>query len=484
MQRVELHTHTKKSRMDGVIDIRQLIEFANKVGMKAVAITDHGSVEAFPEAQDVINRLKQERKISEDFKMIYGTEVYLVDDIIGAVINDNGQDIYSDMVVLDVETTGCSAKFDHIIEIAAVEICNGIVGKQFHTMINPDVVIPYEITKLTGIDNEMVKDKPIINEVLPQLLEFIGNKVVVAHYAVFDMTFIKKNAAELGWEVNNTIVDTAALSRLYLSYIKRFKLKYVAKALGINVVDCNRSIDFAMLNARVYLELLQIMSDKGIEKLSQINGKFEGNPDIVKSSQTFHATVLVKEQKGLQNLYHVMSEADTAFYNRRPRVPKSILSKYREGLFIGSACESGEIYSALARDNNLSNIEELAKYYDYLEIQPVSNNKFMCGSSRYREIESVGDIQSLNKRVVELGEKLCIPVVATCDAHYLYKEDVIAWQDIRVQHGFIDFDTDYELYVRTTKEMLDEFQYLGKDKAYEIVVENTNKIADLINVDM
>lgn len=239
-----------------------------------------------------------------------------------------------------------------------------------------------------------------------------------------------------------------------------------------------------MLNARIYLELTQIMSDKGIEELSQINARFVGNPDIVKSYQTFHATVLVKEQKGLQNLYHLMSEADTAYYHLRPRVPKSVLSKYREGLLIGSACEIGEIYYALAEGNSISNIEEIAKYYDYLEIQPVSNNRFMCDSRHYRGIDSVEDIQGLNKKVVELGDKLCIPVVATCDAHYLHKEHVTAWQDMQKCAGFADYNIDAELYVRTTEEMLDEFQYLGKDKAYEIVVENTNKIADLIDADI
>ena len=481
MQRVELHTHTKASQMDGLIDIKQLIEFANEAGMKAVAITDHGSIEAFPEAQDIIYRLKQERKISEDFKMIYGTEVYLVDDTTGAVINEKGQDIYSDVVVLDIETTGVSAEFDRIIEIAAVEICDLTVGKQFHVMINPNISIPDEITKLTGINNEMVRDKPTINEVLPQLLKFIGNKVVVAHDAAFDLGFVKKNAAELGWEINNTIVDTAALSRLYA---KRANLKKAAIALGINVVDCDCLIDSVMLNARIYLELVQIMSDKGIEKLSQINAKFVGNPDIVKSSQAFHATVLVKEQKGLQNLYHIMAEADTTYYYLRPRVPRSVLSKYREGLLIGSACEIGEVYYALAEGNDMSNIEKIAEYYDYLEIQPVSNNKFMCNSSRYKGIDSVEDIQGLNKKVVELGDRLYIPVVATCDAHYLYKEHVIAWQDTKKRAGFVDFDIDNELYVRTTEEMLEEFQYLEKDKAYEIVVENSNRIADLIDIDI
>lgn len=239
MQRVELHTHTKKSRLDGLIDIRQLIEFASGAGMKAVAITDHGSIEAFPEAQDVINRLKQQKKISEDFKMIYGTEIYLADDTTGAVMDEEGQELYSDVVVLDIETTGASAEYDRIIEIAAVEICDLTIGKQFHAMINPNVSIPDEITKLTGIDNEMVRDKPAINEVLPQLLKFIGNKVVVAHGAAFVLGFIKKNAAELGWEMDNTTVDTKALSRLFLPDVKGHNLEKTARALGINAGGAN-----------------------------------------------------------------------------------------------------------------------------------------------------------------------------------------------------------------------------------------------------
>lgn len=471
-KRVELHAHTMMSDMDAVVPVKELIGRAKEWGHSAIAITDHGVVQSFPDANHAVSK-------NEDFKVIYGMEAYLVDDCKDSVTNDRGQELDVPSIVFDIETTGFGPVKDKIIEIGAVKLVGGEITETFSTFINPEIPIPEEITKLTSITNEMVKDAERIEEVLPKFLKFCENCILVAHNASFDVGFIRKKAELLQIKVGFTSVDTVGIARILLPHLTNYKLHIVCKELNISLENHHRAVDDAMATAEIYKKFLVMLKEKGIRKLSQIDSLREISEEIIKKMPTSHAIILAKNNIGRINLYKLVSLSHLSYYNRRPRVPKSLFLKYREGLLIGSACEAGELYQALLRNEPEWEIERLVKFYDYLEIQPLGNNQFMIESEKH-DIRSIKDLEDKNKEIVALGEKYHKLVVATCDVHFLDPEDEVYRRIIMASKGFKDADNQAPLYLRTTEEMLKEFEYLGKEKAEEVVITNTNLIADMI----
>ena len=483
-KRVELHAHTVMSDMDAVVDTKALIKTAFEWGHPAIAITDHGVVQSFPEANHAIypkDYASDEEKMAraKAFKVIYGMEAYLVDDLKEAVRNDKGQGIADSCVVFDIETTGFGPVKDKIIEIGAVKIQNGEIIDSFSTFINPQIPIPYEITKLTSITDEMVMGSPTIEYVLPTFVEFIKGCYLVAHNASFDVGFVAKKADLLGIPFDVTSVDTVGLARTLLSGLHNFKLDTVAKALDISLEHHHRAVDDASCTAQIYLKFIKMLAEKGIMSLTQINENDEVSTEVIKKMPTYHCILLCQNDVGRVNLYRLVSLSHIEYYQRRPRIPKSLLMKYREGILIGSACEAGELYQAILRNEGQSEIMRLAKFYDYYEIQPLGNNQFMIESDKI-DISSQEDLIEINKKIVALGEEYHKPVVATCDVHFLNPEDEVYRRIIMSAKGFEDADRQPPLYFRTTEEMLEEFMYLGKEKANEVVITNTVKIADMI----
>ena len=468
-KRVELHCHTKMSDMDGVSDVKDIIKRAKKWGMPAIAVTDHGCVQAFTEANHSVDR-------DEDFKILYGVEGYLVDDMKELVINGQGQSFDDTYIVFDIETTGFSPIKDRIIEIGAVKVTDGKIVDKFSTFINPDVPIPFEIEKLTGINDSMVMDAPMIDKALPEFLEFCEGSAVVAHNAGFDTSFIAQNAKLLGLSYNPTIVDTVSLARLLLPNLNRFKLDTVAKALKISLENHHRAVDDAGATAEIFVKFVEMLRERQIFNLEQLNKLSEATPETIKKMPSHHVIILAKNDIGRINLYRMVSYSHIDYFARNPRIPKSMLTKYREGLIIGSACEAGELYQALVRESSEAEIARLVEFYDYLEIQPLGNNAFML---RDGTVQSEEELKDFNRRIVKLGEQFNKPVCATCDVHFLDPEDEVYRRIIMAGKGFKDSDDQAPLYLRTTEEMLEEFQYLGSDKAYEVVVTNTRKIADM-----
>lgn len=491
-KRVELHCHTKMSDMDGVSEAKDIVKRAYKWGHPAIAITDHGVVQSFPDANHVWEDLwkaeKAKRKEAGDknpdkqdfFKVIYGMEAYLVDDLKEIVTGDKGQDFGSTFVVFDIETTGFSPVHNRIIEIGAVKVIDGQIADRYSAFVNPDVPIPFEIEKLTGINDEMVMDSPMIDVILPQFFDFCEDAVLVAHNANFDMSFIIENARRLGLEKEFTYVDTVGIARILLPRQARHTLDAVAKTLGISLENHHRAVDDAEATAEIFVKFIPMLKAEGADTLKKVNALGASSPDIVKKLPTYHAIILAKNDTGRVNLYRLVSESHLTFYSKRPRVPKSLLLKYREGLILGSACEAGELYRALLDGKADAEIARLVNFYDYLEIQPLGNNKFMIESEKVRNINSMDDIMDINKKIVELGEQFGKPVVATCDVHFLDPEDEVYRRIIMAGKGFSDSDDQAPLYLRTTEEMLEEFEYLGSDKAQEVVITNTNLIADMV----
>ncbi len=470
-KRVELHCHTKMSDMDGVTDAHTLIERAISWGMPALAITDHGAVQAFPEANHAIPK-------GSDFKVIYGMEAYLVDDLKEIAVNTKGQSLDSDFVVFDLETTGFSPEKNRIIEIGAVKVQNGKITDKFSTFVNPEVPIPFRIEELTSINDNMVLDAPVIGQILPQFMEFCEGCVMVAHNASFDMSFIEANCERLGIPCDKTSVDTVAMARVLLPALNRFKLDTVAKAVGVPLGHHHRAVDDAGCTAEIFEKFLAMLETRGIKTLDGLNELGKSSKDQIKKLPTYHAILLAKNDIGRVNLYRLVSWSHIDYYNRRPRVPKSVLQKYREGLILGSACEAGELYQALVRGAPHPEIARLVEFYDYLEIQPLGNNMFMTRDG-YDDRKTVDDLIDLNKKIVELGEQYNKPVVATCDVHFIDPQDEIYRRIIMASKGFKDADDQAPLYLRTTEEMLKEFAYLGDEKAHEVVIDNTNLIADM-----
>ena len=471
-KRVELHLHTQMSSMDGVTHVKKYIERAIAWGHKAIAITDHGVVQAFPDAMNAIGK--------SDLKVIYGVEAYLIDDLGSVVTMPRGQSLDDTFVVFDIETTGLSKETESITEIGAVKVADGKIIDRFSTFVNPERPIPAEITKLTGITDEMVADAPVITEILPKFLEFCGDAVLVAHNANFDTGFIRLNAErKCGIEVKNTVLDTLELSRALLPELKKHKLNIICEHLGVSLEGHHRAVNDAEATAEVFLKFIDMLVEKEIYKVDDIN-VFSSQTVNYKKLKAYHAIILAKDYVGLRNLYELISLSHIDYYFRRPRIPKSKLIQHREGLILGSACEAGELYRALLDKKPKQVIEELVNFYDYLEIQPLGNNRFMIDSPKVESVHSMEDIIAINKEIVALGEEHNKPVVATCDVHFIDPQDAAFRKIIMAAEGFADADKQAPLYFRTTKEMLKEFTYLGEEKAREIVITNTNKIADMI----
>ncbi|MCM1543047.1 MAG: PolC-type DNA polymerase III [Blautia sp.] len=491
-KRVELHCHTKMSDMDGVSEAKDIVKRAYKWGHRAIAITDHGVVQSFTDANHVWDDLwKEEQKKRKEageenpdrqdfFKVIYGVEAYLVDDLKEIVTGDGGQSLDESFVVFDIETTGFSPVNNRIIEIGAVKVSDGKVVDRFSTFVNPQTPIPFEIEKLTGIRDDMVADAPLIGEALPRFVQFCDGCVLVAHNANFDMSFILENSRRLGLPADYTYVDTVGIARVLLPNQSKHTLDAVAKTLNISLENHHRAVDDAECTAWIFVKFIRMLAEQGIHTLAELNALGADSEALIKKLPSYHAIILAKNDLGRINLYRLVSASHLAYFSRHPRIPKSMVMKYREGLILGSACEAGELYRALLDGQSNMQIARLVNFYDYLEIQPCGNNEFMIASEKIRNINSLEDIRNVNRRIVKLGEQFHKPVVATCDVHFLDPEDEVYRRIIMAGKGFEDADNQAPLFLHTTEEMLEEFSYLGSDKAYEVVVKNTNMIADMI----
>ena len=469
VKRVELHMHTQMSQMDGMTAATDLLKRAVKWGMKSIAITDHGVVQAFPEAHKYLE------KDHPDLKVIYGVEAYLAPDRTPVVSFPKEQDIDTTYCVLDLETTGFSFRTEKITEIGIMKIKNGEVLDEFSCFVNPEKPIPQRVVEVTNITDDMVKDAETIEQVFPKMLDFIGDSILVAHNADFDIGFLKYNAKELGYTLDNTYLDTLRLSKELFPDFKKYKLGIIAENLGIKVEVAHRALDDVDTTVKVFNVMIDMLKEKGAKKIEDIDRLCAGNTDF-KRLPTYHAIILAKNYVGLRNLYKLISFSHLHYFYKKPRILKSLYKKYSEGLILGSACEQGEIYRAIVAGKTDEEIEDIAKDYDYLEIQPLGNNMFMV---RNGTVPDVKGLEEINKKIVELGDKLGKQVVATCDVHFMDPQDEIYRRILMAGQGYDDADEQAPLYLRTTEEMLKEFEYLGEEKAYEVVVTNTNKIADM-----
>lgn len=471
-KRVELHMHTNMSQMDAVTSAGDLVNRAYQWGHKAVAITDHGVAQAFPDAMKAADKINKDE---EKIKIIYGVEAYFMDDLVESVKGDADTGFDGTFICFDIETTGLSAARDKITEIGAVKVENGVITDTFSTFANPEMPIPQKITQLTGITDDMVKDAPSQSEAVGAFLEFAGNNVLVAHNAPFDTSFIAKACEDMGREYNYTSIDTVAISRAILTDIKNCKLDTVAKFLRLGDFNHHRATDDAEMLARIFINLCQRLTDDyGITKTNDINTKIAGGD--FKKLPTYHQIILVKNKTGLKNLYRLISYSHLNYFYKKPRIPKSELVKYREGLIIGSACCAGQLYMAILEGKPWGELKQIASFYDYLEIQPAGNNSFMIRDGRFN---SVDELHEIDRTIIKLAKELGKPVCATCDVHFMDPTDSEFRKILMAGQGFKDAEQQAPLYFRTTAEMLKEFEWLGKDKAYEYVVENPNKIADM-----
>ena len=471
VKRVELHMHTQMSTMDGITPAKDLIKRAMKWGMKSIAITDHGSVQAFPDAHKMLG------VNNPDMKVLYGVEAYLVPDKVPAVSNPKGQDLHTTYCVLDLETTGLSFRTEKITEIGIMKMNEqGEVIDEFECFVNPEKPIPQRVVEVTNITDEMVKDAETIDKVMPKVLDFVGDSVIVAHNADFDVGFLKYNAKQLGLSLDNTYLDTLRLAKDLFPDYKKYKLGIIAENLGIEVIVAHRALDDVDTTVKVFRVMLDMLEKKGAKKLEDID-KVASREVNYKKLKSFHAIILATNYVGLKNLYKLISISHLDYiYKGRPMLLKSIYKQYSEGLILGSACEAGELYQAIELGKDDDEIEAIARDYDYLEIQPTGNNMFLVRNGVVPNVEALQDI---NRKIVELGEKLDKLVVATCDVHFMDPEDEIYRRILEAGQGYADCDLQAPLYLRTTEEMLEEFSYLGEEKAYEVVVTNTNKIADM-----
>ena len=471
LKRVELHCHTKMSDMDGVTDVGDLVKRAYKWGHKALAITDHGNVQAFPIANHALPD-------DPDFKIIYGVEAYLVDDLKDIVENSKNQSLQDTYVVFDIETTGFSPLVNKIIEIGAVKVEKGNITERFSTFVNPEVPIPFHIENLTGIKDDMVITAPVIAEVMPEFLAFCDGAVMVAHNADFDMSFIMENAKRQGISRKFTFVDTLGIARVLLTHQAKHTLDAVAKTLSISLENHHRAVDDAACTAEIFEKFVKMLADRGINTLDELNAEGHVSKETVMKMPTHHAIILATNDLGRVNLYKLISLSHLDYFHQRARIPKSEYLKHKEGLLIGSACEAGELYQAILQGRPQEEIIRLVKFYDYLEIQPLGNNAFMIKDEK-APISTMDELKDINRRIVKLGEEFHKPVVATCDVHFMDPEDEVYRRIILAGKGFKDADEQAPLYLRTTEEMLEEFSYLGSEKAKEVVIDNTNKIADM-----
>ncbi|MCR1849270.1 PolC-type DNA polymerase III [Paeniclostridium sordellii] len=467
-KRVELHAHTQMSSMDAICPTKKLVERAAKWGHPAIAITDHGVVQAFPEAMDAGKK--------HGIKVIYGVEGYLAEDEVPIVKDPNRKGLDQTFVVFDIETTGFSNTNDKITEIGAVKIKNFKVVDRFSELVNPEVDISYKIQELTGITNDLVSDKPTIEEILPKFLDFVGDSVLVAHNAEFDMGFISQKSREQGLEFKNKSVDTLTLARVLLPHLKRHRLNVIAKDLGIPLLNHHRAVDDAEATAHIFIKFLEMLKKQGVEVLSDVNEKL-GGLDYTKIA-TNHITLLAKNYTGLKNLYKIVSDAHVNHFYRAPRILRSVLEKYKEGLIIGSACEAGQVFNAVKKNVTDEEMEKIIDLYDYIEVMPIDNNRFMIEKGEVKDEE---ELRYLNRRLIEVAKKFDKLPVATGDVHFLDKHEAVLRKVLKYSQGFKVDEEETYLHFRTTNEMLDEFSYLDPITAYEVVVANTNKIADMID---
>ncbi len=475
-KRVELHMHTKMSQMDAVTSAEDLIKRAIKWGMKSIAITDHGVVQSFPEAYHLVG------DDNSNIKVIYGVEAYLAPDNTKSIYNAKGQPIDATYCVLDLETTGFSATNDKITEIGIMKVKNKEVIEEFSCFVNPERHIPERVSEVTNITDDMVKDSETIEKVFPKVLEFLGdskNTVIVAHNANFDVGFLKQNAKALGYDFDYSYLDTLSLAKDLFPDYKKYKLGKIAENLGIKVEVAHRALDDVDTTVKVFNIMIDMLKEKGAKRIEDIDlvaADAQTKAEEYKKLKTYHAIILAKNYVGLKNLYKLVSYSHLDYFYRKPRILKSMLKKYSEGLILGSACEAGELYQAIEQGKPDEEIEEIANDYDYLEIQPIGNNQFLIRNGIVRDEE---DLRDINRKIVALGEKLNKPVVATCDVHFMDPQDEIYRRILEAGQKYEDADNQAPLYLRTTEEMLEEFKYLGEEKAYEVVVTNTNKIADM-----
>ncbi len=466
-KRVELHLHTQMSSMDGVTPVKDLVKRAAQWGHKAIAITDHGVVQAYPDAYAASKK--------NNIKVIYGLECYLLDDNTPIVYDIKEHSLEDDFVVFDIETTGLNPQQDRITEIGAVKVRNGQVVDRFSAFVNPGVPIPSFIVKLTGITEDMVKDAPPIEQVLNEFMEFIQGSVLVAHNANFDVGFIKHNAKLMGEKIKNPYIDTLELCRKMFPELGKYKLNIVAKHLKIELENHHRAVDDSMATAKIFIHCIKMLKEKGCKSIRDIENAFDGEINLKGTS--YHAIILVKNKVGLKNLYKIVSQSHLKYFYKKPRVPKKLLMEYREGLILGSACEAGELYRAILNNKSEDEISKIVRFYDYLEIQPLGNNQFLINNGK---VSSQEELKKINKKIIRLGERHRKPVVATCDVHFMDPRDEVFRRILMAGQGYTDADNQAPLYLRTTEEMLEEFSYLGEEKAREVVIENTNLIADMI----
>ena len=466
VKRVELHLHTQMSSMDSIVNIKEVLATAGRWGHKAIAITDHGVVQAFPDAMD--NKPK-------GLKILYGVEAYLVNIGRPIVFGANGQTLANTTVVFDIETTGFDKVNDKITEIGAVKIVDGVITERFSTFVNPEIPIPEKITQITGITDDMVRDCKSIEEILPEFTDFCGDAVLVAHNAAFDMGFIKEAAKE---PIAQSYIDTVELARALMPELSAHKLNVVAPALGISLEGHHRAVNDAEATAQVYIEFIRRLNEMNVTVIDEINTAFDDVKDP-KQKSYHHAIIFAKNYTGLKNLYKIISASHIQYFHKKPRVSKDLFFKYHDGLILGSACEQGELFRAIMHGKSQKEIASIVRLYDFLEIQPLGNNEFLLKSDKEPSINSKDDLIRINKEIIRLGDYFNKPVVATCDVHFVKPEDSQFRAVLYAGQGYTDADSQAPLYYRTTDEMLAEFSYLTKEKAYEIVVENTNKIADM-----
>lgn len=473
VKRVELHMHTQMSQMDAMTTATDLIKRAMSWGMKSIAITDHGVVQSFPEAHKLLGR------DNPNMKVIYGVEAYLAPDKKPSVTNSKGQSIDTTYCVLDLETTGFSTVTEKITEIGIMKLQGGKVIDEFSCFVNPEKPIPARVVEVTNITDDMVKDAETIEQVFPKMLDFINGSVLVAHNAEFDIGFLKHNAKVLGYDFDYTYLDTLTLAKELFPDYKTYKLGRIAKNLGIKVEVAHRALDDVDTTVKVFNVMLEKLKQRGAETLEDIDrygSDEEAKREEYKKLKTYHAIILAKDYVGLKNLYKLVSYSHLDYFYKKPRILKSLYKKYSEGLILGSACSEGELYQTILLGKSDEEIEAIAEEYDYLEIQPLANNDYLV---RTEQVPNKDYLKEINRKIVALGEKLNKPVVATGDVHFMDPEDEIYRRILEAGQGFKDADNQAPLYLKTTEEMLEEFSYLGEEKAYEVVVTNSNMISDM-----
>ncbi len=468
VKRVELHMHTQMSQMDAVTACSSLLKRAESWGWNAIAITDHGVVQSFPDAHHFVEDKNPKLKV------LYGVEGYFVPDKDPCVFNSREQSIDdTEYCVLDLETTGISYLTEKITEVGIIKIKNGEIIDTFETFVNPEKPIPEKVQEITHITDDMVKDADTIDKVLPKMIEFIGDSVVVTHNTDFDVSYLKYNYEKYGYKFENTYLDTLRLAKAMFPDYKKYKLGIIADNLGITVEVAHRALDDVKTLVQVFNKMVEIAKDKKAKKIDDFVNKFETD---FKNLPSYHIIILAKNYVGLKNLYKLVSYSHLDYFYKKPKILKSILSKHREGLIIGSACEAGELFRAVLEDKPEEELEQIAEFYDYLEIQPIGNNEYLKREGRVEDDEA---LRNFNRKIVVIGEKIGKPVCATCDVHFMDPQDEIYRRILQAGQKYDDADMQAPLYLRTTEEMLKEFEYLGEEKAYEVVVINTNMIADM-----